>query len=86
MRMLSMVLCFVVIVGALNWLVYALDGGQGFVKRLLGHKDETKMSYSEKVVYLLVGVSGVALLLLKVLALSQGNTMSYGMGCNYFDD
>lgn len=86
MHILSMVLCLIVIVGAINWLVYAFDGRRGLVNRVLGHEDEKELTMAEKVVYVLVGVSGILLLVFKVLALTQGGKVSYGMGCNYFDE
>lgn len=71
------VLSLVVIIGAVNWLVYALDGGEGLVKRVLGNQEE-KVSKEEKFVYVLVGLAGLALVYFKVM---QGqNKLASAMG------
>lgn len=64
MHVLKLVLTLIVVIGAINWLVYAFDSKRGLVHRVLGNKDDT-MSKSEKAVYILVGLSGIALLVLK---------------------
>lgn len=64
LQVLKLVLCLIVIVGAVNWLVYAFDSKRGLVHRALGNRDDT-MSKSERAVYVLVGLAGVALLVLK---------------------
>jgi uncharacterized membrane protein YuzA (DUF378 family) len=61
-KVLSLILTAIIVIGAINWLAVAINPKYNLVKMALG--DVSKLdqnSTGERVVYALVGISGLAL-------------------------
>jgi uncharacterized membrane protein YuzA (DUF378 family) len=61
-----LVLCVLVLVGALNWLLVAINKDYNLVHKLLGNEDGSA-SNSERGVYALVGLSALVIIALRLL-------------------